>query len=172
MSYTSMKCILMRYTPVRCTPMRRPPMRCIPMRYTPTVVWLLWLLVVAGSVAFLILALSATRQFGGPIAPGTTRDDYSVSGMVYPTEYLKNRFQHRFLTSTNLRNTIARPCILRTERRASRYVKQRNRCVITLLFPSSTFQLVLLKACIIVIPFHLAGVFVSLGWRSETLPWE
>jgi len=30
------------------------------------------LLVVAGSAAFLNLALSATWQFGGPIAPGTT----------------------------------------------------------------------------------------------------
>jgi len=38
-----------------------------------------------------------------------TRDDYRASGMVHPTEYLKNRFQHRFLTSTNPRNTMARP---------------------------------------------------------------
>src|SRR5947209_20320700 len=41
------------------------------------------LLVVAGSAAFLNLALSATWQFGGPIAPGTScRSPFTVAESV------------------------------------------------------------------------------------------
>jgi hypothetical protein len=42
------------------------------------------LLAVAGGVAFLILALSATWQFGGPIAPGTLRQGADESSDRQP----------------------------------------------------------------------------------------
>jgi hypothetical protein len=96
------------------------------------------------------------------------RDDYSASGVVHPTEYLKNRFQHRFLTSTNPRNTMARP-LYPPNRKTSQPICQvtkplRNYAPLSFLDVSTRTAQSLHHSD----PLHLAGVFVSLGWSSET----
>src|ERR1700722_4713334 len=89
---------------------------------------------------------------------------------VSPTEYLKTPFQHRFLASTNPRNTIAHP-LYPLNRKTSLLICQatkplRNCAPLSFLDVSTCTAQSLHHSD----PLHLAGVFVSLGWRSETCP--